>query len=158
MKENVTHPVQPIFNLPVTAIQFQQPVCVRLLGTKAGDSVNAFLSLRLAFCGVYLPLDAKDLLCVGERDIALKRLAHPDSADFNPSVTFFGYLAICAHPAKKVKRACWVFLPISPKRFISELADHDKTGADDYRFKFRYTPSNSSCVMPMYDRVTLGAE
>ncbi len=27
-----------------------------------------------------------------------------------------------------------------------------------YKFKLRYTPSDSSCVIPMYDRVTLEAE
>jgi hypothetical protein len=87
---DVAHPVQAVFDGPMSTAQIQQAGRVGLLGGEAGDAVDGFVAVFLAedFSGI--ALDTEDLADVGEVQIAIEFGVGPDVTDFQSPVGFIG--------------------------------------------------------------------
>jgi hypothetical protein len=87
---DVAHPVQAVFDGPMSTAQIQQAGRVGLLGGEAGDAVDGFGAPLFAEQLSGIALDTEDLADVGEVQIAVQFGVGPDVTDFQAAVGFIG--------------------------------------------------------------------
>jgi hypothetical protein len=85
---DIAHPVQAIFDGPMTATQVQQTGWIGLLGAEAGDGVDGFAALFFFEDFGDIALDAQDLADIGEVQIGVELGAGPDVTELQSTVGF----------------------------------------------------------------------